>query len=93
LNQLTLNKSVRVESYGQDRYGRILGVVFVDGVNVNLEMIKAGLAEPYRGRPAKGQDLKLYWKAETEARAKGRGMWSLGDQYVSPRGWRKTKRR
>ena len=36
------------------RYGRTLGVVFVNGMNVNLEMVKTGLAEVYRGRPAKG---------------------------------------
>ena len=41
---LVLNKSVDVKSYGTDRYGRTLAVVFVDGKNVNLEMIKAGLA-------------------------------------------------
>jgi endonuclease YncB( thermonuclease family) len=89
LNKLALNKSVSVESYGLDRYGRTLGVVFVDGKDVNLEMIKAGLAEVYRGRPAKGQDLEPYWKAEKEAKAELRGMWVLKDQYVSPREWRK----
>jgi endonuclease YncB( thermonuclease family) len=89
---LALNKSVKIESYGPDRYGRTLGVVLVDGVDVNLEMVNAGLAEVYRGRPAKGQDLKPYWRAEEEARAEGRGMWFLGDQYESPRDWRRKHR-
>lgn len=51
LAKLVLNKSVDVKSYGADRYGRILGEVFVDGNNVNLEIVKAGLAEVYRGTP------------------------------------------
>jgi endonuclease YncB( thermonuclease family) len=67
-----------------------LGEVFVDGNNVNLEMVKAGLAEVYRGKPAPGQDVRPYWKAEEEARKAGKGMWSLGDKYLSPREWGQT---
>jgi endonuclease YncB( thermonuclease family) len=73
-----------------DRNGRALAEVFVDGNNVNLEMVKAGLAEVYRGTPASGQKLDQYWKAEEEARGAGRGMWQLGDKYVSPREWRRN---
>jgi len=90
LAKLALNRSAEVKSYGADRYGRVLGEVFVDGNNVNLEMVKAGLAEIYRGTPAQGQDLGQYWKAEEEAKRAGKGMWVLGDKYVSPREWRKT---
>jgi micrococcal nuclease len=85
-----LNRPADVKSYGADRYGRVLGEVFVDGNNVNLEMVKAGLAEVYRGTPAPGQEVGPYWKAEDEARKAGKGMWSLGDKYVSPREWRRT---
>ena len=63
-----------------------------NGKSINLEMVKAGLAEVYRGQPAKGFDNGAYWKAEKEAREAGRGMWSLGDKYVSPREWRKMKK-
>jgi micrococcal nuclease len=47
-------KSSIIKEYGTDRYGRILGLAFADGTNVNLEMVKAGLAEVYRGKHAKG---------------------------------------
>ncbi len=60
LASLVLNKSVEIKSYGVGRYGRTLGVVFVDGMNVNLEMVKQSLAEVYRGRPAKGFDNGPY---------------------------------
>ncbi|MDB4442217.1 thermonuclease family protein [bacterium] len=93
LANLVLNKSVDVKSYGIDRYGRTLGVVFVNGIDVNLEMVKSGLAEVYRGPPAKGLDLEPYWKAEKEARDVGRGMWSLEDAYISPGEWRRGKRK
>ncbi len=50
---MVLYKTVDIKGYGLDRYGRILGVVFVDGKNVNLELVKSGLAEVYRGKPPK----------------------------------------
>ena len=49
---MVLNKNVDIVSYGNDRYGRTLGVVYADDKNVNLEMVKEGLAEVYRGKPA-----------------------------------------
>ena len=35
---------------------------------MNLEMVKVGLAEVYRGKPAKGLDMNPYWTAEKEAK-------------------------
>jgi endonuclease YncB( thermonuclease family) len=87
---MVLYKPVEIKSYGPDRYGRTLAEVVVDNRNINIEMIQAGLAEVYRGTPASGQNMDPYWKAEEEARAAKRGMWQLGDKYVSPRDWRKT---
>jgi endonuclease YncB( thermonuclease family) len=89
LAKIALNRSADVRSYGADRYGRILGEVFVDHNNVNLEMVKVGLAEVYRGTPASGQNLDPYWKTEEEARRAWRRMWQLGDKYISPREWRR----
>jgi micrococcal nuclease len=87
---LILNKTVEIKEYGQNWYGRTLGVVLVAGKNVNMEMIKAGYAEVYRGIPAAGSDGDPYWKAEGEARAGKKGMWTQGDKYVSPREWSKA---
>jgi endonuclease YncB( thermonuclease family) len=92
LASLVLNKMVEIKSYGQDRYGRTLGVVHINGINVNLEMVKVGLAEVYRGRPAPGFDNNPYWEAEKEARQAIRGMWVQGDKYISPKEWRKMQR-
>lgn len=89
LASLVLNKTITVQEYGTDRYGRILGVVFVNGTNANLEMVKAGLAEVYRGRQPRYFNVKIYQDAEAAAKDAGRGMWVLGDKYISPREWRK----
>jgi len=87
---LVLNKTVEIKEYGQDIYGRTLAAVFLAGKNVNLEMVKAGYAEVYRGTPAPGFDSAPYWKAEEEARAAKKGMWAQGDRYMSPREWRRV---
>ncbi len=93
LANLVLNETVEIKGYGLDRYNRILGVVFVNGWNANLEMVKAGVAEVYRGKPSRGFDLKLYKDAEAKAKGSKKGMWSLGDKNISPKEWRKMRRK
>jgi endonuclease YncB( thermonuclease family) len=39
LASLVLNKFVEIKDYGTGRYGRTLGVVYVDAVNVNQPQI------------------------------------------------------
>jgi len=48
LAELVLNKTVDIKGYGLGPYNRVLGVIYLDGKNINLEMVKAGLAEVYR---------------------------------------------
>ena len=89
---LVLNKIVDIKGYGIDQYNRILGVIYLDGKNINLELVREGLAEVYRGKPPRGLDIGLYRQAEAEAVKAGRAMWSLGDKYISPKEWRKMHR-
>ena len=89
LAKLVLNKNVQIKGYGLDRYNRVLGVVFAKGTNINLEMVKAGLAEVYRGKHARYFNPNMYQKAEAQAIKEKRGMWAQGDKYVSPRDWRR----
>lgn len=90
---LVLYKTVDIKGHGLGRYNWILGVIYLDGKNINLEMVKAGLAEVYRGTFPRGFDPGPYLQAEAEAKKAGRGMWSLGDRYVSPKQWRKMHRK
>jgi endonuclease YncB( thermonuclease family) len=48
LQGLVRNRSVRVEVETIDKYGRTVGMVFADGVDVNREQIKRGMAWAYR---------------------------------------------
>jgi endonuclease YncB( thermonuclease family) len=87
--QLVEGKRVRVEIYQADRYKRLLSTIFLEGRDINLAMIEAGLAEGYRG-PESGNPYKPQYQAvENTARSANKGMWGLGDQYESPRAYRK----
>jgi len=88
LANLVLNKVVNIKFYGTDPHGQLLAEIFVDGVNINLEMIWAGLAEVFRGAPAANLEITIYRDAEMKAKASARGIWVLRDQYFSPRDWR-----
>jgi len=78
---LVLNKEItfeQEEKYREDKFGRLLGYVFVDEKHLNLELVKAGLAKVvlYEKRAKiKYQDELL--GAENEAKIKKIGIWSL----------------
>ena len=77
---LTLNKEIsfeQEEKYKEDKFGRLLGYVFVEGKYLNLELVKTGLAKVvlYNKRAKiKYQDELL--AAEKEAKEKRMGIWS-----------------
>jgi micrococcal nuclease len=89
LKQLVEAKRVTVEIYGVDRYKRLLATIFVDGKDINLAMIEAGLAEVYQGPDSSNPYTRQYQATEEAARAARIGMWTQGDSYESPRAYRK----
>lgn len=89
LTDLLNNQTVTLKSYGSGGYNRQLAEVFVQSKNINLEMVRSGLAEVYRGRRPAGLDSAAYFKAEKIAKKEQKRMWRLGDQYISPYQWRK----
>ena len=93
LAEMVLDKVVDVKGYGLGSYNRILGVIYLDGKNVNLEMVKVGLTEVYRGKAPYRFPHLLYWQAEKKAKDDMKGMWSQGDRYISPKAWRKMQRK
>lgn len=92
LAELVLNQKVEIKTYGIDRYDNTLGVVYIDGRNINLKMVRVGLAEVLKGDLPKDFNLKPYQWEEADAKKNGRGIWALGDKYVRPREWRKMQR-
>ena len=87
LSDRVFGRYVSVEVTGQDRYGRTLGVVHVDGANVNLSLVRAGLAWHY----VRFSDDTELAAAEREAREARRGLWER-DDAVPPWEWRRQNR-
>jgi endonuclease YncB( thermonuclease family) len=76
---------VTVDWQKRDHFDRIVGKVMVDGQDVNLEQIKAGVAWHFK-RYEEEQPLAdrlSYAQAESEARASRRGIWGA-PQPVAP---------
>ena len=93
LSSLVLDKMVNIKFYGKDEIGNSLGEIFAEKVNINLEMIHAGLAEVYRGIPARNLEITTYRDAETKAKEAIIGIWELRDQYFSPWDWREMHKK
>jgi endonuclease YncB( thermonuclease family) len=85
LSAKIFGKTVEVRSEGTDRYGRTLGRLFVDGRDVNREMIREGHAWAYR-QYLKDQSLLA---DEEYARTNKLGLWGLPEaQQIPPWKWR-----
>ncbi len=89
LQSLLADGRIRLKSHGIGGYNRQLAEVFVNSTNINIEMIKAGLAEVYRGKRSKTLDSTLYLEQEALAKNARMGMWVQQSSYTSPRQWRK----
>ena len=87
---LTAGKQANVTVYDTDRYGRSVGVVFVNGINVNEEIIKNGYAWQYR-KYCKASFCSDWLKLEEHARSFAFGLWDESNPQP-PWDWRKFKR-
>ena len=86
LAEMIENRVVSLKGYGSGSYNRQLAEVFVDGKNVALELVSAGLAQTYAGQPPAGLDVSEYIAAEDQAKRAGIGIWSLGRRLREPLG-------
>ena len=90
MRRLVAGKGVAVDWYKRDRWGRLIGNVFVDGQDVGLLMVERGMAWHFK-RYADEQtpaDRDAYSAAEKAAQGARRGLWS-DPEPVPPWEWRK----
>lgn len=71
------DRMVEVEIGKQDRYGRQVGKVLLGGEDVNLALVRLGLAWHYKAyeREQSPQDRLAYARAEQQARDRRQGLW------------------
>lgn len=89
LAELVFGKAVNVKVIDKDRYGRLVGHIYLDELHVNKEMVRIGAAWVYR-QYLKDKSLLA---VESEAKAARRGLWGLSEaQNIPPWEWRKGQR-
>jgi endonuclease YncB( thermonuclease family) len=102
LASLVAGKNVRVESSKRDRYGRVLGKVWVqppdcpscgNTLDANHAQILAGMAwwYQYYADEQPEQDRERYKSAASEAKRRGMGLWSEPEP-IPPWAWRRGQR-
>jgi len=93
LSDMVFNKYVVVGYSKQDRYGRTVGKIIVNGTDANLEQVKAGMAWHYKQyEMEQSPDERVsYAEAEEQARAGRKGLW-VNAEPTPPWDWRKEQK-
>jgi endonuclease YncB( thermonuclease family) len=94
LSGMIFGKDVSVSYQKIDQYGRLVGKIVMDGKDINLEQVKAGMAWHYKFYEDEQtpEDRELYAKAEEQARAARRGLWQ-DPNPTEPYQFRKEEKR
>ena len=88
LSSLIFGKQVSVRFKEIDRYGRISGVIYCDGAEINLVMVQNGYAWHY----SYYDKTPAYIQAEKQARADKKGLWAE-PKPINPYEFRKMKKK
>ncbi len=93
LSNLIFNKQVLIEFNKKDRYGRTVGKITFNGLDINLEQVKSGMAWHYKKYQNEqvSEDRLAYANAEDEARLAKQGLWS-DPSPLPPWDWRKKRK-
>jgi endonuclease YncB( thermonuclease family) len=82
---LVFKKQARIEPKAVDKYGRTVALVSVDGIIINEDMVKRGMAWEYSYfKPG-----RVYMALQSEAQQARRGLWSQRNP-IPPWVWRRT---
>ncbi|HYX30491.1 MAG TPA: thermonuclease family protein [Pyrinomonadaceae bacterium] len=94
LSILIFDKNVTATCDKTDQYGRLVCKIVVDGKDINLEQVKAGMAWHYKEyeNEQSPEDRELYGRAEDEARNARRGLWADANP-IEPGEFRREEQR
>lgn len=86
LSSRLFRKAVVIRYKEIDRYGRIVGKVYLGHIEINLEILQNGYAWHYKNY----DNSEEYSQAELNAKRKGIGLWSMKNP-IPPWTFRKKK--
>ncbi|OGS81261.1 MAG: nuclease (SNase) [Gallionellales bacterium GWA2_55_18] len=84
LSEMVLGKQVKISSQAMDQYGRMVAHLDLNGMDVNAEQIRRGMAWEY----SHFHGNKALVALQEEAKQVPRGLWALSDP-MPPWEWRK----
>ena len=88
LEKMVNGKTLEIEEKNRDRYGRTVAIVYVNGKNINEEMVKNGNAWWYQEYDKKDTKMQTY-----QENAKKNKLGLFGKRgYVEPWNYRKEKK-
>jgi len=76
IEKLILGKYVRIERIGRDSFGRIIGMVYLNGQLINEIVVRNGWAKYTSGSSTNEERKELIKKVGREAKEKELGVWS-----------------
>ena len=79
LKKLILNKTIKLQSFGKDKYGREIGYLFLDKENINNLILKKGFAHLYYYD--KDEDYETLQLSEKNARLNELGIWEKSKNF------------
>jgi endonuclease YncB( thermonuclease family) len=88
LSTLIFGKKVSIRFKRIDNYGRVLGIVFLNGTEINRQMVQSGFAWHY----SYYDKTPAYIEAEKRARAEKQGLW-LDPAPINPFEFRKMNKK
>jgi endonuclease YncB( thermonuclease family) len=84
LLELAGKKQAQIDTQAVDQYGRLIGSIRVDGIDVNREQVRRGMAWEY----SHYHSDKTYVALQSEAQQARRGLWAQSGPQA-PWQWRK----
>ncbi|WP_298085500.1 thermonuclease family protein [uncultured Campylobacter sp.] len=82
LANLIAGEVVEVEESGKDRYKRTIGTIYLNGADINAQMVENGYAWAYR------KFSKKYTPQESQAKSQKLGLWR-DKEPIPPWEWRR----
>ncbi|WP_314989084.1 thermonuclease family protein [uncultured Campylobacter sp.] len=82
LANLIAGEVVEVDENGKDRYKRTIGTIYLNGADINAQMVENGYAWAYR------KFSKKYTAQESKAKSQKLGLWR-DKEPIPPWEWRK----